>query len=158
MAKLGSTGFDHTKVKGDDLIADGEYAARIVESDITATKSGDGKILLLVFEVTEGAEKGRRHWERLNIQNPNSMAQSIAQRQLKSICEAVGAPVPLMDSEQLHHKPLRVRFGHKPGENGYGPKNVIKSVAAYNGSTAAPASSGTAKPAANGGGEAMPWD
>jgi hypothetical protein len=151
MAQLGN--FDYTKVEKSNVIPDGEYAAKVVESDITATKDGTGKILLLVFEVIEGPQKGRRHWERLNIVNKSPEAQRLAHQSLARICEAAGAPVPLTDSEQLHHKPLMLKLGHL--EDDYGVKNKIKKVSPYRASGGRPVD---ARPPANGGGSGMPWD
>lgn len=160
MASLGKTGFDYTKVDDSDVIPAGEYAMKIVESDIVPTKAGTGKILVLTMEVMEGPMKGRRHWERLNIVNPNDTAQSIAHKQLKRICEAAGVPSPLLDSEDLHHKPFMATLDIK--EDDFGKKNNLKKSAPYRTTGGRPVAqqqeaSGTVTQSAQSGG-GMPWD
>jgi hypothetical protein len=160
MASLGKSGFDFNKVDDSDVIPAGEYAVRIVESDIVPTKAGTGKILVLTMEVMEGTQKGRRHWERLNIVNPNDTAQSIAHKQLKRICEAAGVPSPLLDSEDLHHKPFMATLAIR--EDDYGKKNDLKKAAPYRTTGGRPATQqqetgGASAPAAKSAG-GMPWD
>jgi hypothetical protein len=156
MARLGN--LDYEGAAKSDLIPDGEYAAKIVESSLAPTKAGTGQILLLVFEITEGSERGQRLWERLNIQNPNEKAQRIATRRLIDIAESVKVAIPVKDSEVLHGKPLRIAVGNKD-EGEFGLKNVIKKVMPYSSSGGAhkpeaKAAAGEKKPA-----EAdMPWD
>jgi hypothetical protein len=159
MASLGKTGFDYTKIEDSDVIAAGEYAMKIVESAIVPTKAGTGKILVLTMEVMEGPMKGRRHWERLNIVNPNDVAQSIAHKQLKRICEAAGVPSPLLDSEDLHHKPFMATLAIR--EDDYGKKNDLKKAAPYRTTGGRPvaqqdAGGAVTQSAQAGGG--MPWD
>lgn len=92
---------------GFDPIPAGKYNAVIVDSEMKATKTGDGKYLELTFEVLDGEFKGRKVWSRLNINNPNKKTQDIAQGELSAICRAVNVMV-LQESSQLHNRPLEI--------------------------------------------------
>lgn len=85
----------------------GTYTAAIVASENKPTKSGTGSYLELTLEVIDGQYKGRKIWDRLNLQNPNQTAMDIALRTLASICQAVGVTRP-RDSAELHNKPMQV--------------------------------------------------
>ena len=88
----------------------GEYVAQIIDSDLKPTQSG-GQYLELTYEVTEGPLKGRKHWERLNLDNASAQVVEIANRQFASVREATGVPNP-RDSAELHYRPhvIRVEF------------------------------------------------
>jgi hypothetical protein len=59
----------------------------IVESAVKPTKAGTGKYLQLDWQILEGEYKNRSPlWDRLNIQNPNAVAQKIGQETLSAIC------------------------------------------------------------------------
>src|SRR5690348_7203685 len=78
------------------------YRAHIVASEVKPTKSGGGNYLQLEFDILDGEFKGRKFWDRLNIQNANQTAQEIAQRALSAVCHATGV-LRLTNSAQLHH-------------------------------------------------------
>lgn len=88
----------------------GDYVAQIIDSDLKPTQTG-GQYLELTYEVTEGPLKGRKHWERLNLDNANAQTVEIANRQFASVREATGVPNP-RDSAELHFRPhlIRVEF------------------------------------------------
>ena len=90
----------------------GKYLAAVTESGMKATKNGSGQYLELVFEVVEGPYKGRKLWERLNLQNPNQTAEAIAKGKLSSLCRAVGVMAP-RDSMELHNLPLTIAVVQK---------------------------------------------
>jgi len=103
----------------------GEYLTIISASEMKPTKTGNGMYLQLVFDVMEGEFKGRKIFDRLNIQNINSTAQQIAQSALSSICRAIGVLTP-RNSEELHNIPLKIKVGIRPASGEYGESNVIK--------------------------------
>ena len=154
MARLGN--LDYEAAKSSDLIPPGTYEAKIIKSDIAATKDGSGKMLVLEFEITVDGRR-RMHWERLNLVNKNADAVRIATRSLMQIAEAVGVPVPVVDSEDLHHKPLMVTVDIQPGKNGYEDSNRIKKFAPWQtgGKSQASSSAGSAQKAPAGGD--VPW-
>ena len=89
----------------------GEYVAQIIDSDMKPTKAG-GQYLELTYEVIEpAAYKGRKHWERLNLDHASGKVVEIANRQFASVREATGVPNP-RDSNELHYRPhvIRVEF------------------------------------------------
>lgn len=91
---------------GDDefeVVQPGEYEAMIIESEMKATKSGDGAYVQLKVQL----KNGRILFERLNIQNKNEKAVEIAYRTLKKICEAVGK-TSIKDTTELHNKKMLV--------------------------------------------------
>jgi len=105
----------------------GKYLAIITDSEMKATKSGDGRFLELVFEVIEGDCKGRKVWDRLNLENPNALAVKIARGQLSAICRAVGVMTP-RDSVELHNLPLVVTVKVKRRED---TGDLVNEVSGY---------------------------
>lgn len=125
--------FDATQVNPEsqfEPIANGDYPIMFVESEMKQTKAGTGAYLQLVAEVIEGPQKGRRLWERLNLQNQNQTAVEIAQRALSQICHAIGQ-MQVNDSAELHNKPLMATVTYVPADGQYGAKNEIKGYKAY---------------------------
>ena len=68
----------------------GKYVAQIVQSEMRATRAGNGQYLWLEMDVIEGPHQGRKIWDQLNLVNPNQQTVEIAQRALSAICHAVG--------------------------------------------------------------------
>lgn len=126
----------------------GTYDMMIVKSDIKPTKAGNGHYLELEMQVVAGESSGRRHWERLNIDNPNKQAEDIAKSALASLCLALGVE-DMEDTVQLHDTPFiaNVEIDRKePDRNrivGYAALEVVGKAAAP-----APAPARAAAPAA----------
>jgi hypothetical protein len=91
-------------------IPKGKWLGQIIRSEMKNTKSGSGSYLELEIEFLDNALPGRKIWDRLNLDNPNEQAVSIARRTLSAICHAVGV-MAVTDSEELHFKPLMVSVG-----------------------------------------------
>lgn len=142
MANLGGTyTADPNNVQGDFTpVPPGEYLVHITDSDMVATKTGNGHFLKLDLEILEGDQQGRKLFDRLNIDNPNQQAVDIAQRTLNAICVAVGK-LSIADSSELHNVPMVAVVKVDPAKGDYGPSNSI--------GTYKPASGGvsSAKPA-----------
>ena len=103
-------GFDASQVPEQQeftALPEGQYVVIATASEMKPTKNGLGEFLQFTFEVLDGPMKGRKVWARLNLKNPNATAVDIAQRELGSICRAVGVIKP-NDSAELHNKPLLV--------------------------------------------------
>lgn len=111
MAKLGQQ-FDATAHDTEQReytpIPDGDYALEVLESDVVETKSGMG--LKLTYQVTEGDYEGRRIYGFMNIANESAQAQEIGQKELASLCRAIGLPM-IEDSEELHFKRFEAKIG-----------------------------------------------
>lgn len=111
----------------------GTYNAMVVASEMKATKDLKGEYLQLEIEVIDGANAGRKLFERLNLKNSNQQAVDIAYRTLAELTRAVGK-VTIKDSEELHNKRLQVvveveqgKPYTKDGVTKEGkPQNVIK--------------------------------
>lgn len=136
----------------------GEYLVQIIDSDLKPTKNNAGHYLELVREVMDGPHKGRKHWERLNLDNPNAQAVEIANRAFASIREATGVANPT-DSRDLHFKPHVIRIDTLPAGSSRSNGTVrdrdeanIKAYKKVEGSTGGPgngqAAAGQTAPAA----------
>jgi hypothetical protein len=129
-------------------LPNGDYEMIIVKSDVKATKAGTGHYLELEMQVVAGEFSGRRHWERLNVDNPNKTAQDIAEAALAALCFAVGV-TDMTDTVQLHDIPFvaHVEIDRKePDRNritGYATAGAAKPASAP-----APAARPAAAPAA----------
>ena len=138
-------------------LPNGDYDMIITKSDVKPTKAGTGHYLELEMQVLAGEHSGRRHWERLNVDNPNKTAETIAKEALAALCFAVGVP-DVEDTAQLHDIPFvaNVEIDRKePDRNrivGYAPSGVIKPAPAAPAPAARPAAPAAAAPARK------PWE
>ena len=119
-----------------DALPAGEYIAVIAKSEKRGPNDKGNSYVNLEFEVTDGAASGRRFWSMLNLWNSSAEAVEIAQRELNSICHAVGR-LRVNSSEELHGIPMRVTLGQKT--DSYGTKNVVKGYKPLNGASASSA-------------------
>ena len=83
----------------------GEYEMMVIKSDTKTIKAGNGHYLELEMQVLSGDQSGRRHWERLNLDNPSKKTVEIAEEQLARLCAALGL-AQIEDSEELHDRPF----------------------------------------------------
>ena len=96
-----------------ELLPPGRYSVQIVQSEMRATRAGNGQYLWLEMDVIEGSHQGRKIWDQLNLVNPNQQTVEVAQRTLSAICHAVGQ-MQVTDSEQLHFHPMVVTLAVEP--------------------------------------------
>lgn len=114
------SGFDASKVKPTSFepLPAGWYTVVITESENKPTKAGTGSYLQLTLEVVDGEYKGRKLFERLNLENPNAQAVEIARGTLSAICHAVNVLTP-RDSSELHNKPMQANVSlRRRADNG----------------------------------------
>lgn len=136
-----------------ELIQPGTYKAMIVESEMKATKGGDGAYLELKIQL----EDGRSLKERLNIQNKNETAVMIAYQTLAKICKACNK-TSVQNTDELHNIRFMIEVAVEKGKpykdkdgvekQGY-DQNTIKRYMSLNDavqSTAAPTAEATATP------------
>lgn len=148
MTKIDFNADDHEPLGSFEPLPLGEYTVIISASEMKDTKNKEGKYLQLVYDVVDDSEyKGRKIFDRLNLENKNVTAKEIAQRALSTICRAVGVMHP-RDSEELHGKPFVVKVGIRPGNDEYQPTNIVKEYKACGASTeqAAPQTTTSKKP------------
>lgn len=119
---------DYKPMENREPIPPGKYEAQIVESSVDDTKNGNGKVLKLVWQVLDGEFQGRKVFDRVNLANPNQQAVEIGQRQLSSICRAVGR-LRIQDSSELHDVPCVISVKIRPAKGEYGPSNEINGYA-----------------------------
>jgi len=135
MANLGN--FDanqHEPAVERGPLPSGWYAMQIVNSEMRATKDKDGHYLWIEYEMMEALHpdyKGRKAWQQLNLDNPNTETVRISNSQLSSICRSVGV-MQVQDSNQLHGKPLSIKLGVEPATEKYKAKNVVNAYAPIN--------------------------
>ena len=123
----------------------GKYKAQITASEMKPTKQGDGSFLELEFTIVDGAYKGRKMWDRLNLNNPNAKAVEIAKRTLSSICRAVNVLRPA-DSVALHNIPLMITVKMKKREDNGEMTNEIKGYSKCDGGATASQTAQGGKP------------
>ena len=151
-----------------ELLPAGWYTAQVSESNIVALKSGNGQAIKLTFEVLSEGYRGRKVWAQLNIRHTNPKAETIAQQQLRELCDSIGV-VRMTDTVELHNKPVQIKVKIRKDDGGqYEDQNEVSGFKAAGGSAtpaalvagvptrAAPANAPAAAPAAAGGG-APPW-
>ena len=149
---MASLNFDSTYVPpavAPEAIPAGWYAGAMSASEMKPTTSGTGAFLECEYTIAEPAEyKGRKVYDRINLQNPNPVAVEIGQKQLSAICHATGV-IQVVDSSQFHGRPLMIKVGIRPagpGQDGVHREamNEVKGYKAYTG----PVASAAAAPAA----------
>jgi hypothetical protein len=150
-----------------ELLPAGFYTAQVIESEIVPLASGNGQALKLTLEVLQDGYRGRKVWARLNVQHTNPKAETIAQQQLRELCDSIGV-VRMQDTVELHNKPFSVKLKVRVDESGkYEPQNEVVGFKAAAGAAAAggsfppaqrPAAPAAAAPAAAAAsGSAPPW-
>lgn len=142
-----------------ELLPRGRYLVMIINSEVKDTKAGDGSFIEWTFEVMDGEHKGRRLWDRMNINNRNKTTEDIAQRNLSALCKACGKSGVLADTENLHNIPIYVEVAIKPENKGYAPSNEVKGFSAAGGqsSNVTPMPSSAPVPVAAGERKAPVW-
>lgn len=121
MAQLG-TAFDSSQ--HDDMNSGftpfpaGDYPSKVVETGVHNTAKKNGKYIKIKFEILQGEFKGRFVWTNLNIVNPSTVAVEIAQKELATLCRAVGKAV-IQDTQELHGIPFLMKVKIKPAKGDY---------------------------------------
>lgn len=111
MAKLPSAfnANDHEKMGDYSAIPAGEYEAKITASESKESNNNpENHYWKLTFEVISGDYKGRKLFKNLNLVNTNPTAVEIANKELSTICEAVGK-VAIKDTAELHGIPMKIK-------------------------------------------------
>lgn len=111
----------------------GEYTVVIESSEQNLASTGKGEYIQFVYNVIAGEYQGRKLFDRINIINESEQAQTIARRQMSSICRAIGVMIP-KNTEEMHDKPFVVKVGIRPAKGEYGPSNKIYAYKSLDGS------------------------
>ena len=150
---MASLSFDATSVEitSRDPVPADVYEALITDSEIRATRTGNGKGINLTFEIVSGPHKGRKVFAWINFQHPKAEVQRIGQEELARICKAVGIG-RLEDTAQLHNLPMMITVGIDKDDK---TRNVIKNYKAKE--TAAPAQTAAAPASGAAASGEAPW-
>ena len=108
-----------------ELLPAGWYTAQVTESEIVNLNSGNGQAIKLTFEVLSDGHRNRKVWARLNVRHTNPKAETIAQQQLRELCDSIGI-VRMQDTVELHNKPVQIRVKIRKDDTGqYEDQNEI---------------------------------
>lgn len=130
IGKFSATEHD-TEQRDYENLPDGIYALEVTQSEVAPTSKGDGTILKLRYGVIEPEDlKGRLIFGNITLENPNAQAQEIGQKQLASLCRAIGLS-EIEDSDELHFQRFVAKVGlskARTGKDGktYDPRNEVK--------------------------------
>lgn len=125
--KFDATAHD-TEQKDYDELPNGIYKLEIEASEVKETSTGSGTILKVVNTVVLPQEYfGRKLFNNYNLENKNAQAQEIGQKQLASLCRAIGVS-GIEDSDELHFKPYiaKVGLGKRSKDGQYPARAEIK--------------------------------
>lgn len=149
MAALGQDGFDANDVEPNaafDPIPAGNYQCVITESEEKENSKGTGTYVQFTLEVIDGEFKGRKVWERLNLNNPSEEAVKISRAVLSAMCRAAGK-MAVRDSTDLHNLPMVVKVGLEKRKDTGELQNRIKGYIQKGQSASSPAAGKGAAPA-----------
>jgi len=150
MAELNFNGAGQDAMDDFSVVPPDTYNVQIVKSEVVPTKKKDGTLLKTQFKVIDGKFKGRIIFGQYNLTNPNPQAVEISKKQMKTLCDAIGKPDGVKDSNELHNVPLQIKVSVKAAEGNYAEQNEIKFYSKYDGpktETASSEGSSAANPA-----------
>ena len=124
----------------------GWYTATISQSELKATKAGNGQYIKLRYDITGPTHQGRVVFGNLNIKNANPKAEEIGRQQLGDIMRAIGL-AKVTDTDQLIGGQIGIKLEVKQDEQ-YGASNEVKGFKSLSGSAAPAAAVIPAKAAA----------
>jgi hypothetical protein len=104
----------------------GTYDVVVQGIDLRTTKAGTGQYLAVRLDVTGPTHQGRVLWSNINFRNPNLTAESIGQRQLGELMDAVGLAT-FDDTDQLLGGRLKASVIIKDDPQ-YGRRNEVKKM------------------------------
>ena len=124
----------------------GWYTATISQSELKATKAGNGQYIKLRYDITGPTHQGRVVFGNLNIKNANPKAEEIGRADLGEIMRAIGL-AKVTDTDQLIGGQIGIKLSVKEDAQ-YGASNEVKGFKSLSGSAAPAAASIPAKTAA----------
>jgi hypothetical protein len=124
----------------------GWYTATISQSELKATKAGNGQYIKLRYDITGPSHQGRVVFGNLNIKNANPKAEEIGRADLGEIMRAIGL-AKVTDTDQLIGGQIGIKLSIKDDAQ-YGASNEVKGFKSLSGSAAPAAAVIPAKTAA----------
>lgn len=123
-------------MQGGSSLPIGKHPVIVKSSEVKANSSNTGGYLQLNLEIIDGPAKGAEGPYRLNLYHSSAQTVEIANRQLSTICHAIGV-FDVSKSEDLHNIPFIVEVayqkGHAPGEPDSKGYTEVKAVFDING-------------------------
>jgi hypothetical protein len=105
-------------------IPEGLYPGQLIESEWIENKSGEGRHVLLKFEIIdEGEHYGTWLFDRLNLDHPSPKAVNFATKKANTLAQACGKS-NVKDTDELHMIPVLLDVGIE--EYNDNMQNVIK--------------------------------
>lgn len=133
MAQINYTPDQNDLYVGFQPVPAGEYRVQIIDTAIKDTKSGNGTILNLTYEIVGDPElSGRKIFDTINLENPSVDAVRIGKQKLNTICVLTGVK-KLRDTAELHGKVLSISVS--VGEFNSKPNNRVDKYIAQEGQT-----------------------
>lgn len=119
--------FTLEKYEAFELIPEERYVSKVISTEFKETKANpDNKYLEITFEIISGSYCGRRLFERLNTEHINPEVQKIARQRLSWLAHVLEVD-QLIDSQQLHNKPLAIYVTQEKSNNpNYGDSNRVR--------------------------------
>ena len=111
----------------------GWYTATISQSELKATKAGNGQYIKIRYDIIGPTHQGRVVFGNLNIKNPNVKAEEIGRQQLGEIMRAIGL-AKVVDTDNLIGKQIGIKLSIKDDPK-YGSGNEVKGFKSVSGST-----------------------
>jgi hypothetical protein len=133
----------------------GWYTATINQSELKATKAGNGQYIKMRYDITGPSHQGRVVFGNLNIKNANPKAEEIGRQQLGEIMRAIGL-AKVTDTDQLIGGQIAIKLEIKQDAQ-YGASNEVKAFKSVSGSPAPTTAMPASAPAAASGKAAPPW-
>lgn len=135
-----------------DALPKDRYPMQVIESEVKPTKKAKeakdpslGQLAVFKWEVIAGEYKGRTVYNQINIVNENPQAVEIGNKELTSMCKALGLE-GMEDTEETHGIPCYVELGVEEDAKGkYPDKNVFKKYEPYDDTPKAPPKKDKAK-------------
>ena len=112
----------------------GWYTATISQSELKATKAGNGQYIKLRYDITGPSHQGRVVFGNLNIKNANPKAEEIGRADLGEIMRAIGL-AKVTDTDQLIGGQIGIKLSVKDDAQ-YGASNEVKGFRSLSGSAA----------------------
>ena len=131
MANLSHINIDNVDIGPDagtgyGLLPEGKYLAKVTESKVQPTRSGNGQILELTWQIQSGPHERRLIWDKITLIHTSADAQRIGKETWKKACRAAGISYAPQDSSEIHQKPVVIMVKTKPASNGYEASNAVK--------------------------------
>lgn len=124
MAKIGFNLADAPADSTNEPLPAGKYDVVVDDAELVPTKAGTGQMVRMAMTVTGPTHRGRKIWDRLNIDNPNPKAVEIAQRRLAQIAKALGK-AGIDDTDELVGVKLKVTVKVREASGGYEASNDV---------------------------------